>query len=363
MVTESNVDPTEPIEVESLEEAHEEMYRLGWTDGLPVIPPTDNLVQKVLDYLGRDPQEVIGPVPPKNRIATVEKVAVNSVMAGCLPEYVPVVIAALEGVLDDSFNLNGIQATTNCISPLIIVSGPVVDRLGFNYGDNVFGGGSRANAAVGRALRLILWNLGGGYAGEIDRATLGHPGKYTFCIAEDNHNSPWDSLHQERGFAASDSAVTVFACEAPHHVATGSGYILSATDVLKVIADSLATAGSATMNGGGQVLLVLGPMTAQKLAADGYDKAKIRAELGELACKPVSLMKSNHFLNPDHPFHWAQIVDPDDDDALVPAIRQPEDLLLMVAGGWGSGSGFNAICHGWMQAGGLAQTRPVVMSG
>ncbi|MAZ63718.1 MAG: hypothetical protein CL895_05620 [Dehalococcoidia bacterium] len=126
-----------------------------------------------------------------NRIATVEKVVVNSVMAGCLPEYIPVVIASIEAMLHNEFNLNGIQATTNCISPLAIVSGPVVEQLGFNAGDNVFGGGSRANAAVGRAIRLVLWNIGGGYAGEIDRATLGHPGKYTFFIAENSQDSPW----------------------------------------------------------------------------------------------------------------------------------------------------------------------------
>ena len=126
-----------------------------------------------------------------NRIATVEKVVVNSVMAGCLPEYIPVVIASFEAMLHNEFNLNGIQATTNCISPLAIVSGPVVEQLGLNAGDNVFGGGSRANAAVGRSIRLVLGNIGGGYAGEIDRATFGHPGKYTFCIAENSQDSPW----------------------------------------------------------------------------------------------------------------------------------------------------------------------------
>ncbi len=355
------MDASDSIEVDSLEEAHEAMYRLGWTDGLPAVPPTPKLVHAVLDYLGRDPQEVIGLVPPKNRIATVEKVAVNSVMAGCLPEYVPVVIAALEAMLDDDFNLNGVQATTNCIGPLAIVTGPVVDRLGFNAGDNVFGGGSRANATVGRAIRLILWNLGGGYPGEIDRATLGHPGKYTFCVAENSHDSPWGPLHQDQGFPAGASCVTVFACEAPHHVATGSGYVITGREILSVLADSIATAGSATMNGGGQVLLVLGPMTAQKLAGEGYDKERIRRELHELARKPVSLMKSNKFLNPDHPFHWAHIVDPNDDDAMIPALRSPGDLLIMVAGGWGSGSGFNAVCHGWMQAGGLTQTRSIAL--
>ncbi len=353
----------ENIEVDSLEEAHEAIYRLGWTDGLPAIPPTAPLVEAVLKHLGRDPDEVIGQVPPKNRIATVEKVAVNCVMAGCLPEYAPVVIAALEAMLDNTFNLNGVQATTNCVSPLAVVSGPVVQQMGFNSGDNVFGGGSRANASVGRAIRLILWNLGGGYPGEIDRATLGHPGKYTFCIAEEGPNNPWESFHEEQGYAKGASCVTMFACEAPHHIATGSGYDVTARDVLTVLADGIAASGSAAMSGGGQVMLVMGPMTAQKLARDGYDRAKVHEELQELACKPVGLMKSNKFLNPSHPFHWAHIVDQENDDAMIPALRRPEDLLLVVAGGWGSGSGFNALCHGWMQAGGMAQTREVAFPG
>ena len=353
------MDPTAEIQVNSLEEAHEEMYRLGWTDGLPAVPPTPKLVQAVIDYLGRDPREIIGLVPPKNRIATIGKVSVNAVMAGCTPELVPSVIAALEGMLDEEFNLNGVQATTNCVAPLTIVSGPIVERLNFNYGDNVFGGGSRSTATVGRALRLILWNLGGGYPGEIDRATLGHPGKYTFCIAEDPKNNPWESIHEEYGFPETQSCSSVFACEAPHHIATGSGYVITPQEIIEVIADSTATAGSSTMNGGGQVLLVLGPMTARTLANNGYDKNRIRLELFELARKPVSLMNSNKFLNPEHPFHWAQIVDPNKSTDLIPVLRKPEDLLIIVAGGWGSGSGFNAVCHGWMQAGGQLQVRAI----
>ncbi|HEY6364856.1 MAG TPA: hypothetical protein VI585_08695, partial [Candidatus Binatia bacterium] len=173
------------IEAEDYETAVEEIYRLGWTDGLPVILPTPRLVQRILDYLGRDAQQVIGIIPPYQGVATMEKIAVNCVMAGCLPEYVPVVLAALRAMLTDRFNLNGVQATTHCAAPLLIVSGPAVERLGFNSRDNVFAGGCRANAAVGRAIRLILWNIGGGRAGELDKAVLGHPGKWSYCIAEE----------------------------------------------------------------------------------------------------------------------------------------------------------------------------------
>ena len=203
------------FEFHSLEDAVEFIYAQGWTDGLPIVPPTSLAIQRMLDYLGRDSEEVVGVVPPKNGAATIEKIAINCVMAGCRPEYGPVVIAALEAMLEPAFNLYGVQGTTHCCAPLVIVSGPVVKELEFNYRENVFGGGSRANATVGRAIRLILWNIGSGYPGKVDMATLGHPGKYTYCIAEDPEQNPWEPLHVERGLEAGESGVTVLACESP----------------------------------------------------------------------------------------------------------------------------------------------------
>jgi len=348
----------ETVEADSIEQAIELTYELGWTDGLPVVPPTTVLIQKALDYFKRDPEEVLGVVPPANRIATVENVVMNCIMAGCLPEHIPVVFAALEAVLTPKFNLNGVQATTNCVAPLIIVSGPVVEQLNFNYGDNVFGGGARANAVVGRALRLILWNLGGAYPGDIDRATLGHPGKYAYCIAE-RPDLPWEPIHVERGFNVDESCVTVFACESPHHIGTGSGYDYPVEDVFYTLADSMATSGNNNMCGGGQMLLILGPMTAHRLREEGYDKNSVRRKLQELATRPVGLMKRSHFLTSDHPYHWSHNVDASNDEARVPLIRNIDDLLVTVAGGWGSGSGFCAFCPGWMQAGGFAETRSI----
>ena len=171
------------VEAEDLEAAVELCYREGWTDGLAVIPATAAPVQRIIDYLGMEADRVIGIVPPRRGIATVEKIAVNCVMAGCLPEYVPIVIAALQAMLEPEFNLEGVQTTTNPCAPLVIVSGPAVRKLGFNTKDCALGHGSRANASIGRAVRLILWNIGGGYPGSPCRTTHGHPGYYSYCIA------------------------------------------------------------------------------------------------------------------------------------------------------------------------------------
>lgn len=351
----------DPVEVDDYESAIEEVYRLGWTDGLPVVLPTPHLVRRVLDYLNRDPQELLGVIPPYQGVATVEKVVINSVMAGCLPEYIPVVLAALRAMLRDSFNLNGVQATTHCAAPLVIVSGPVVSKLAFNSRENVFAGGSRVNMAVGRAVRLILWNIGGGRAGELDKSVFGHPGKLSYCIAEEREWNPWGPLHMDRGFEADESCVTVFAGEAPHHVMTGGGYS-SPDKILTVLADSMATIGNSTMQAGGDMLLVIGPLVANHFAKRGYTKAALSDALIERATKPVGLVKANEYLGDSHPFHFSRFVNLADEDALVPLVRRPENLLITVAGGWGSGSGMCAFIPGWGQHGGFAQTERIELS-
>jgi hypothetical protein len=348
------------LEVRSLEEAIEHAYAEGWTDGLPVVPPILSLVQRTLDYLGVHPGEAIGSIPPKQGIATYAKVATNCVMAGCLPEHTPIVIAAVRAMLQERFSLNGVQATTNSVAPLVIVSGPVVERLGFNSRWGVFGGGARANATVGRAVRLILWNIGGGYPGQIDMSTMGHPGKYAFCIAEDREWNPWTPLHVERGLRPEDSAVTVVATDGPHQIGTGSGYA-SADEVLTVLADSMMTIGNSTMNAGGDMVLVIGPMTAGALANRGYTKETLRLALQERGQKPARVVRQCLFYQPSHPYHWSHLLDdPDDPDAMVPLIRDVKQLVITVAGGQGSGTGFCSFCPGWHQGGGLACTEKIV---
>jgi hypothetical protein len=199
------------IEIGADEDVHEAMDARGWSDGLPLVPPTEGRVLRMLDGTARDPQEVLGLVPPDLTPANVEKIAINAVMAGCKPEYLPVVLAAVEAVLDERFAMHGVLATTMFVGPVVIVNGPVRRHIGMNSKGNALGQGNRANASIGRALQLVIRNIGGGRPREADRATLGNPGKLTYCFAEDEEGSSWEPLAVERGAAAGRSAVTVFA--------------------------------------------------------------------------------------------------------------------------------------------------------
>jgi thiol-disulfide isomerase/thioredoxin len=206
------------VPLATLEDDIEACFERGWTDGLPVVPPTPRRVLQMLAGIARDPEDVVAVVPPDLAPCTVEKVAINAVMAGCRPEYLPVVVTSLEAACTEQFNLHGVLATTYAVGPVVIVNGPITRAIGMNSGVNVLGPGNRANATIGRALQLIVRNVGGGRPGEVDRATLGGPGKYTFCFAEDEEGSPWESLSVERGLPAGVSAVTLFAGEGPKTV-------------------------------------------------------------------------------------------------------------------------------------------------
>jgi hypothetical protein len=199
------------IKIGSDEDEHEAMFARGWSDGLPLVPPTEERVLRMLDGTARDPQDVLGLVPPDLAPATVEKIAVNAVLAGCKAEYLPVVLAAVEAVLEEQFAMHGVLATTMFVGPVVVVNGPVRRRIGMNSKGNVLGQGNRANAAIGRALQLVIRNIGGGRPQEVDRATLGNPGKYTYCFAEDEEGSSWEPLSVERGVEPGRAAVTVFA--------------------------------------------------------------------------------------------------------------------------------------------------------
>ncbi len=193
------------------EDEFEATFGRGWSDGLPVVPPTEKRVLRMLAGTSRDPAEVVGLCPPNLATLTVEKVAINAVMAGCKPEYLPVVLAAAEAVLDPAFSMHGVLATTMFVGPVLVVNGPVRRQIGMNARGNALGQGNRANATIGRALQLVIRNVGGGRPQEVDRATLGNPGKYTYCFAEDEEGSSWEPLSVERGLARDVSAVTVFA--------------------------------------------------------------------------------------------------------------------------------------------------------
>ena len=206
------------VEVGSGEDPVEACFDRGWSDGLPVVPPTELRVLRMLQGTARSPREVLGEVPPALDPCTVEKAAVNMVMAGCRPEYFPVVLAAIEAALDPAFALHGVLATTDFASPIVVVSGSAARRIGMNCGVNVLGQGHRANATIGRAVQLVVRNVGGGRPGGVDRSTLGHPGKYTYCFAEDESDEDWEPLRVDRGFVRNVSTVTLFAGGGVHGI-------------------------------------------------------------------------------------------------------------------------------------------------
>src|SRR5207248_1663887 len=221
------------IDLGAHEDDVEAAFERGWTDGLPVVPPTPERVARMLAGTTHEPDDLVAVVPPDLVECTVEKVAINAVLAGCKPEYLPVVITAVEAACTDEFNIHGLLATTYFSSPVIIVNGPIAGAIGMNSGINVLGQGNRANATIGRALQLVVRNVGGGRPGGVDRATLGNPGKYTFCFAEDETGSPWEPLHVERGLAPDASAVTLFA---------GDGVIRGAGGIAEGLPEGLAGA-------------------------------------------------------------------------------------------------------------------------
>ena len=258
------------LEIDATEDLIEVCYENGWTDGLPVVPPTAERVERMLSGTDREPDELIAAVPPKWGRATVEKVAINAVMAGCKPAYLPLILTAVKAMTAEQFNLHGVQVTTSHVGPMLVVNGPIRKQLEINDGFNLFGQGYRANATIGRALRLICTNIGGALPGELDRAAFGHAGKYTCCIAEKEEASPWDAMHVDRGFQADDSTVTIFAAAGPQTVNDhGSN---TAEGILNTIAQNISAPG----NSSGETLLVIGVEHAKTISEDGFSKTDVR---------------------------------------------------------------------------------------
>lgn len=317
-------------------------YERGWTDGLPVFPPTDERVTAMIEYVGRDPDEVIGIVPPGEGIATIEKIAINAVMAGCKPEYLPVVITAVEAMLDPAFELLRVQATTAGPAPLAIISGPVVKKLGFHFGAGAFTGtGHRSNSTVGRAIRLVLWNIGYGRPGQMSQATQGHPGRYAYLVAErppDDEN-PWEPFHVTNGLRPEDSAVSMFPVVTHFQIAPAIGTQTFENSVY-VITDSLCQLGN--FRAATQKLLVLNPQAVKILNDAGWTKATFRDYLIERCVRPVRDVKRTGGLSNTYKYHWTKLVDVNDDDALVPSIIGPDGLQILVSGGWASASSQSA---------------------
>jgi hypothetical protein len=322
------------IELEDSLEAIQDFFETqGWTDGLPIVPPTVERVREMYRYLDYGPKDVIAKVAPLNGEATVERIATSAVMAGCRPEYMPVLIASVQAAADPAFNLNGVQSTTHSCAVGIIVNGPLRTQLSINSGHNCFGQGPRSNATIGRAMRLILLNIGGGTPGDGDKSTLGSPGKYSLCAAENEEVSPWSPNHVEHGFDAEDSVVTVMAAEPPHNI--NDHGCTTGIEMLESIAGAMREIGSNDQRyGRGNPMIVFGPEHAETVARDGYTKDDIRRYIWDnVTFEPRRLATGAIEGVPGQGGQAGQ--DPNEPRRIAPT---PEDIYVIVAGGAGKHS-------------------------
>jgi hypothetical protein len=333
------------IEPGPYEDEAEFFFERGWTDGLPVVAPTPARVLRMLEGTTRRPEEVVAVVPPDLVECTVEKVAVNAVLAGCRPEYLPVVLAAVEAACSEEWNAHGVLATTWFAGPVVVVNGPIARRIGMNAGINCLGQGNRANAAIGRALQLVVRNVGGGRPGEVDRATLGQPGKYTFCFAEREEDSPWEPLAVERGLPPGASAVTLFA----------GGGVQGLADQLSRTPESLARSFALALRVNfhpklvliADAMLVVSPEHARVFREAGWTKARLREEIERLLQIPgEELVQGAGGIAEGLPERFRALT--------VPKFR-PGGLLIVHAGG--TAGLFSAVIGGW--ASGSLGSEPV----
>jgi len=336
------------IELAALEDELEAAFAKGWTDGLPIVPPTEARVLAMLEGTSRAPQDVVATVPPDLVPCTVEKVAINAVMAGCKPEYLPVVIAALEAACTDQFNIHGVLATTMPVGPVIVVNGPIRRALEMNSGKNVFGQGNRANATIGRALQLVIRNVGGGRPGEVDRATFGNPGKLSFCFAEEEEGSPWGPLSADLGAPPGANTVTLFPGEGPRSI----------VDQLSRDPESLARTFALCLRAvhhpklvlAFDAILAIGPEHARVFREAGWTKPQLVQRLYELCRYPGrELARGALGIAEGLPLSGAAL------DGELPKFR-PNNGLLVVHCGGGAGL-FSAVIGGW--ANGATGSTPV----
>ena len=322
--------------VEDVADPIEFCFQQGWTDGLPVVPPTAERVGALLEAARLDPKQEIGFVAHRAVSVTAEKVAINAVMAGCRPEYMPVVVAAVEGIVDPRWSYHGPGTSTAGAAVLMIVNGPIARALDINAGDNLFGPGWRANLTIGRAVRLVMRNVCGSIPGTLDRGTLGHPGKLSYVIAENEADSPWTPLHVERGFRAEQSTVTVMAAEAPHQFYNqlSSG----AEGVLTTLCDDMRISGN--VMGQPHYALVIAGEHMRTIAGDGWDKKRIRQFVWENTQNSHAHLKRTQ--------RMTGALQPGDETKLRPLVATPDDILVVAAGG--RAGAFSGYIPGWSSA-------------
>ncbi len=329
-----------------LEDEAEALYSRGFSDGLPLVPPTIERTLAMLEGTSRKCDEVVAVVPPDLVACSVEKVAINAVMAGCRPEYLPVVLAAVEAVCTDEFNMHGLLATTMSVGPVMIVNGPIRRRLDMNSGVNCFGQGNRANSTIGRALQLVVRNVGGGRPGEVDRAVFGNPGKTGFCFAEDEEGSPWTPLSSDLGAEAGANCLTVFPGEAPHTIVDQQSR--DPESLARSFAASLRSMYHPKLVMAFDCILAIGPEHARVFAEANWDKQRLLARLHELLMIPASeLVRGAGGIMEGLP--------PGLKAEHLPKVR-PGGILIVHCGG--SAGLFSAVIAGWLA--GSAGSSPVL---
>ena len=311
-------------------------------DALPVVPPTVERVERMLQATLLDPEEVIGQIPPCYGEATVEKIAANAIMAGCAPEMMRVLIPLVRALCDERLNIHGVQATTHFSAPLVVVNGPIRNELGFAYRQNVFSNVRRANSTLGRALQLILLNLGGARPDGIDMSALGNPGKFSYCIAENEEESPWEPLHVELGFRPEQSTLTLFAAEPPRGVAEHKAR--SAKALLKTITYTLATVFTYRACLGYEAMVVLVPEHVNTIHRDGFSKQDVRQFLFENTGVPVRAYDSEAGEGSQFVQHYKEVSI--DGERCYQKFRSPEAIQIIVAGG--NAGKFSAVIGGWV---------------
>ncbi len=327
------------IEVAAQQDEQEIAFERGWSDGLPVVPPTEERVLRMLAGTTRSPDEIVGIIPPNNVSCTVEKVAINAVLAGCKPAYLPVVLAAVEAACLDEFCMHGVLATTYFAGPIVIVNGPIANEIGMNSAHNVLGQGNRANSTIGRALQLVVRNVGGGLPGGVDRATLGQPGKVGFCFPEREHDSYWESLAVERGFAPEESTVTLFAGGGVHPI--GDQKSRNPESLTRSFALTMRTVYHGKIYGRADALLVVSPEHMRVFREAGWGKARFRAELDRrLTIDGSEVVQGAGDIAEGMPARYAQ---------RRLSKFQPGGLLIAHAGG-GAGM-WTAVITGWAASG------------
>jgi len=336
-----------PVEVVDYQDDMELCYDRGWSDGLPVVPPTPERVLRMLTGTKRKPEELVGDVPPDLAPCTIEKIAVNAVLAGCKPEYMPVVITAVEAALQDEFCMHGLLATTWFSSPVVVVNGPIVRRIGMNSGGNALGQGNRANATIGRALQLVIRNVGGGKPGGVDRCALGSPGKYTFCFPEDESGEEWQTHAEEKGFTRKQSTVSLFAGDGVQGIMDQQSR--QPESLVKTFAEMLKNVAHPKICMAADAMLVVSPEHANVFHRAGWDKAKLRQELDKLLMRPgKDLIRGAHDI--------AEGLPESVKDATLPKFR-PGGLQIVRAGG--KAGLFSAIIGGWVASGSVGSD-PVI---